>query len=143
LNANEKGKGDEESQRIRKEGEALNTWYLCNNVGVDPERGIYMIEQRGAEVWNNEYKTVATGKLIPMTNNNVADNKMIQHGKTPLPKFYGGLTNIFYYKGFDLSILLNFAGGHYLQNILYSACDQMSSEKQQCQRLCRNDDGVA
>jgi TonB-linked SusC/RagA family outer membrane protein len=128
LNANEKGKGNEESQHIRKEGEALNTWYLCNNAGVDPERGIYMIEQRDADRWNSEYKTVATGKLIPMTNNNVANNKMIQHGKTPLPLFYGGLTNTFYYRGFDLNMLLSFAGGHYLQNVLYAACDQMSSE---------------
>lgn len=57
------------------------------------------------DVWNSEYETRGTGKIIPMTNNNVANNKMIQHGKTPLPKFYGGLSNTFYYKGFDLNIL--------------------------------------
>jgi hypothetical protein len=87
-----------------------------------------MIEERNTDVWNDEFKTVSTGKLIPMTNNNVANNKMIQHGKTPLPTFYGGLTNTVYYRGFDLNIQLNFAGGHYLLNSIYEACDQMSSE---------------
>jgi hypothetical protein len=128
LNEAEKGKGNEETQRIRKEGEALNTWYLANNVGVDPETGVYMIEERNTDIWNTEYMTVSTGKLIPMTNNNVYNNKMVQHGKTPLPTFYGGMINTFYYKGFDLNISLNYAGGHWVYNGTYSECDQSSNE---------------
>ena len=128
LNASEQGKGYEGSTSIRKEGEALNTWYLANNVGVDPERGIYMIEERNQEIWDNEYRTETTGKLIPMTNNNVSDNKIVQHGKTPLPKFYGGLSNTFYWKGFDLNIMLSFAGGHWLLNSLYATGSQMTTE---------------
>ena len=96
LNETEKGKGLEDTHEIRKEGEALNTWYTCNMVGVDPEKGIYMIEQRDADIWNTEYRTVATGKIIPATTNNVSVNKMIQHGKTKLPTFYGGFNNTFF-----------------------------------------------
>jgi hypothetical protein len=97
-----------------------------------------MIEQRDADVWNTEFITVATEKIIPMTNNNVANNKMIQQGKTPLPAFYGGLTNTFYYKGFDLSLMISFAGGHWLMNGLYEACDQMSSENNSIKDLAGN-----
>ncbi|GHV47855.1 SusC/RagA family TonB-linked outer membrane protein [Bacteroidia bacterium] len=138
LNEAERGKGNEESQRIRKEGESLNTWYLANNLGVDTEKGVYMIEQRDADVWNTAYQTVSTGKIIPMTNNNVANNKMIQHGKTSLPKYYGGFTNTFYYKGFDLSVILSFTGGHWLMNNLYEATDQMSSENNSIKDLAGN-----
>ncbi|ANH82187.1 hypothetical protein A8C56_15520 [Niabella ginsenosidivorans] len=35
----------------------------------------------------------------------------------PNPKWYGGLTNNFYYKGFDLGIVLTFAGGNKIYNI--------------------------
>ena len=128
LNAAEQGKGKEESTSIRKEGEALNTYYLASNVGVDSEKGIYMIEQRDKDVWDKAYETTSTGKIIPMTNNNVSNNKMIQHGKTPLPKFYGGLSNTFYYRNFDLNVMFSFAGGHWLLNSLYTTGTQMSSE---------------
>ncbi len=138
LNEAEKGKGREYDTSIRKEGEALNTWYLANNIGVDSEKGVYMIEERNMDVWNSEYETRGTGKIIPMTNNNVANNKMIQHGKTPLPKFYGGLSNTFYYKGFDLNILLNFAGGHWLMNGIYADCDQMDSNSNAIKDLIGN-----
>ena len=29
---------------------------------LDPERGIYMIEERNQEIWDNEYRTETTGK---------------------------------------------------------------------------------
>ena len=128
LNEIEKGKGKEDAQTIRKEGEALNTWYLANYVHVDTERGINMVEQRNADKWNNEYITETTGVIIPGTSTNVQNNKIIQHGKTPLPVFYGGLSNTFIYKNFDVNILLNFAGGHWLYNNLYDACSKVRSE---------------
>jgi len=138
LNEAEKGKGKEDITSIRKEGEALNTWYLANNLGVDTEKGVYMIEERDADVWDTEHRTVSTGRIIPMTNNNATNNKMIQQGKTTLPKFYGGLSNTFYYKGFDLSILLSFAGGHWLMNGIYADCDQMDSNSNAIKDLIGN-----
>lgn len=120
LNATEKGRGKIDGTMIRREGEALNTYFLANYTGVDTERGIPMIEQINAKVWANENNTVATGVVIPATVSNVIDNRMIQHGKTPLPTYYGGLNNTFTYKNFDLNILLNFQGGNWIQNELYS-----------------------
>ena len=58
--------------------------------------------------------------LIPATSNNVVNNRMVQSGKTPMPTYYGGLTNTFLYKGFDLNVHLTFAGGNYLINDLYT-----------------------
>jgi len=120
LNETEKGKGKIEDTTIRKEGEALNTYFLANYTNVDVEKGIPMIETRDADVWANEDKTVSTGAVIPATASNVSNNRMIQHGKTSLPTYYGGLNNTFTYKNFDLNILLYFEGGHWLWNDLYA-----------------------
>mgnify|MGYP003671706762 CR=1 FL=1 len=132
LNEFEKGKGAESvstvsakgTSMIRKEGEKLDTWYLANFAQIDAERGIAMIEQLDQEKWNQQYVTEATGKLIPMNQANTAINKMVQHGKTALPTFFGGITNRFTYKNFDLNVLFIYAGGQYLMNWLYSRSTQ-------------------
>ena len=120
LNEFERGKGNEGANSIRKEGEALNTWYLADYAYVDREKGIYMMYERDSEKWDDEFRTERTGNVIPMTNDNVNANKMIQHGKTPLPKFYGGFNNTFYYKNFDLNVMFSFSGGNWLMNTLYA-----------------------
>ena len=128
LNEFEKGKGAENvsnvsakgSSIIRKEGEKLDTWYLANFAQIDPARGIAMIEQLNQDKWNQQYVTESTGKLIPMNQANTAINKMVQHGKSSLPTFFGGITNRFTYKNFDVNVLFVYAGGHYLMNWLYS-----------------------
>ncbi len=116
LNATEKGKGNISGVYIRKEGESLNTYYLANYVNVDPQKGIFMMEERDQTKWNTEYVTASTGNTIPMNDTNIPNNQMIQSGKTSLPTFYGGFGNTFTYKNFDLNIQLNFAGGNWLIN---------------------------
>ena len=42
-----------------------------------------------------------------------------QKGKSAMPKYYGGITNKFTYKGFDFSFLVTFSGGNYiLDNVI-------------------------
>ncbi len=128
LNEFEKGKGAEVTSfsqakgisTIRKEGEKLDTWFIANYVHIDPDKGIAMIEQRDQEKWDTEFNTVSNGNLIPMNEANVNANKMVQHGKSALPTYYGGLTNNFSYKNFDLNVQLVFSGGNYIMNYLYS-----------------------
>jgi TonB-linked SusC/RagA family outer membrane protein len=135
LNEFEKGKGTEVSSvnqakgnsTIRKEGEKLDTWYLANFVQIDPDKGIAMIEQRDQAIWDTEFRTVSTGTSIPMNEANVNANKMIQHGKSALPTFYGGITNNFSYRNFDLNVQFVFAGGNYIMNYLYSRSANGSS----------------
>jgi len=116
LNDAESGKGYISGNIIRREGEALNTWYLADYAYVDPDRGIYMIKQIDADTWNNDYETIETGEIIPMTNGNVNNNRKVLSGKTSTPTYYGGFNNTFRYKDFDLNVLFNFAGGHYLKS---------------------------
>ncbi|MDD4921424.1 MAG: TonB-dependent receptor [Bacteroidales bacterium] len=126
LNAFEKGKGSESAQTIRKEGEKLNTWYLAQYTGVDVQKGIPMMQQRNATKWNTEFVTVPTGTLIPMNSTNAEANKMIMHGKSNLPTFFGGITNKFSYKNVDMNFLLTFVGGNYILNSLYANGSQVN-----------------
>ncbi|MCG6186828.1 SusC/RagA family TonB-linked outer membrane protein [Maribellus maritimus] len=116
LNDAESGKGYISGNRIRRIGEALNTWYLADYAYVDPDKGIYMIKQIDAEKWDSEYVTEETGEIIPMTNNNVDNNKKVLSGKTTTPTYYGGFNNTVSYKNFDLNLLFSFAGGHYIKS---------------------------
>ncbi|GHT37894.1 hypothetical protein FACS189435_3910 [Bacteroidia bacterium] len=106
--------------KIRKEGYALNTYFMSVSAGVDPQTGIYMIEEIDQERWAKEGVTVKTGKLVPMTTNNAMNNRQVLEGKTPLPTFFGGFSNTFAYKGFDLNILFSFAGGHWIENFYFA-----------------------
>ena len=115
LNDQEKGKGAVQNNvYIRKEGESLNTYYLPQYSHLDTEKGIYMQEELDKTKWNNEYVTVPTGKKIPMIGTNPGNNKFVLSGKTPQPTWYGGFTNNFFYKGFDLNIQFTFAGGNWI-----------------------------
>jgi len=119
LNQFEKGKGAESSQTIRREGEKLDTWYLAQYVEIDRQKGIAMINQRDVNAWNNQFVTIPTGTLIPMNLANVENNKMIHSGKTALPTYFGGITNRFTYKNFDLNFLFVFSGGNWKLNSFY------------------------
>jgi len=117
LNDQEKGKGAvQDNIYIRKEGESLNTYYLPEYSHLDTEKGIYMEEELDKEKWDGEYVTRSTGKKIPMIGTNPGNNKFVQSGKTPQPKWYGGFINNFFYKGFDLNIQFNFAGGNWIMD---------------------------
>jgi TonB-dependent starch-binding outer membrane protein SusC len=118
LNEQEEGKGAVQTVNsityIRKEGESLNTYYLPKYTHLNTENGLYMEEELDKTRWDNEYVTASTGKEIPMIGTNPGNNRFVQSGKTPQPKWFGGITNNFFYKGFDMVIQFNFAGGNWI-----------------------------
>ena len=64
-----------------------------------------MIYEIDLDRYNKTGETVKTGRLIPATQSNVNKHRIIQEGKTALPKVYMGWTNNFKYKAFDLSFM--------------------------------------
>ena len=79
-------------------GEALGVFYGWKAMGVNPQTG--MIDYLGAD-----------GSMVLPTD--YADHVMIGD---PNPKFFGGITNNFMYKNFDLSILGQFSYGNDIFN---------------------------
>lgn len=90
---------------ITKKNLALGTYFMAEWAGVDPEKGIGMIYEIDLDRYNKTGETVKTGRLIPATQSNVNKHRIIQEGKTALPKVYMGWTNNFKYKAFDLSFM--------------------------------------
>lgn len=81
------------------EGQDFATFYLQRYVGPDPENGraIYL-DADGNQTY--EWDQV---------------NSAVEAG-SPFPDFYGGFTNTFEYKNFDLSVLFNFSVGFQVYN---------------------------
>lgn len=80
---------------ITKKDLALGTYFMAEWAGVDPEKGIGMIYEIDLDRYNKTGETVKTGRLIPATQSNVNKHRIIQEGKTALPKVYMGWTNNF------------------------------------------------
>lgn len=75
---------------ITKKDLALGTYFMAEWAGVDPEKGIGMIYEIDLDRYNKTGETVKTGRLIPATQSNVNKHRIIQEGKTALPKVYMG-----------------------------------------------------
>jgi hypothetical protein len=106
---------DNELRVIIKKGLPLGNWYMSEFAGVDPQKGIPLIYEIGTR---DDGSTYRTGKIIPATTENYANNRMILKGKSSIPKIMGGFNTNLSYKGFDLNMVWNFAAGHYIYNRL-------------------------
>ncbi|MCC9018691.1 SusC/RagA family TonB-linked outer membrane protein [Flavobacterium lipolyticum] len=94
---------------VFQEGSAIRSFYIADWAGVNPVTGFNQYRtQDGTLVDYNTNKT--TTNLTAITNLRQVSNK------TAMPKYYGGLTNTFRYKQLDLSVLISYAGGHYVLN---------------------------
>ncbi len=81
------------------EGEDFATFFLQRYVGPDPENGraIYLdADGNQTYEWDQVNSAVRSG--------------------SPFPDFFGGFTNTFEYKNFDLSVLFNFSVGFQIYN---------------------------
>lgn len=101
---------------ITKKGLPIGTYFMAEWAGVDPQKGIGMIYEVDLDRYNETGETVKTGNMIPATRANVIKHRVIQEGKTALPKVYMGWTNSFAYKNIDLSFTLYLSLGSYTYN---------------------------
>jgi len=78
-------------------GQPLGAFFLIKSLGVDRNTGDMLYED------------------INGTNTITGDDR--QFLGNPLPKFYGGITNNFSYKGFDLSVFFQYSYGNDIYNL--------------------------
>ncbi|MCG6190143.1 TonB-dependent receptor [Maribellus maritimus] len=116
----ETGAGMVSGAYITKTGYPVREYYLAEFAGVDPETGISMIYALDTEHYDETGETQRlkdeSGNDVKIINSNANANANKFHlkGKNQIPAFYGGLTNKFMYKAFDLGFLLTFSGGNYI-----------------------------
>lgn len=128
------GQGIIAGQTITKKNGRLGAYFLAEFAGIDQERGVEMIHEIDRARFLETGETIKTGRLIPATQPNVRDHRVINEDKTGLPTYFGGLTNTFNYKSFDLSIFLTFMGG----NHIYDYAEHRGSYAQRGQFMLRS-----
>lgn len=85
---------------ILKIGQPYYTYYMIRSAGVDPATGDPLYYDNNGKVTNTYSSSYIT----------------MLKGKSPLPKYFGGLNASATYKGLTLSALLYFSGGNYIYN---------------------------
>ena len=98
--------------RILKVGESINSFYLPETAGVDPETGLqlYWITQK------NDAGVEESVKSDDYYEANANHRKILD---SPIPDFSGSLANSFRYRDFDLSFLLTFSVGGKIYDSTY------------------------
>jgi TonB-dependent starch-binding outer membrane protein SusC len=118
--ADQSGKGIVSTTTVSRTGQRRNEWFIADYAGVDRMSGIPMIyaldKKKYDETGETERLKDIAGKdsLILATRTNINGNRFYQKGKSADPKYYGGITNTFYYKGFDFGFMFSFSGGNYI-----------------------------
>jgi len=86
-------------------GHIYGEYYLAEYAGVDPTSGHELIFNPS---------TGGTIDAEVLTDEEYLGYRKVIEGKSPFPKFYGGLNNTFTYKGVELSFLFYFQGGNHI-----------------------------
>lgn len=96
ANLDNEGRGFISGSSVQRaiEGESANSFYMIRYVGVNP--------QTGEAEWLDKDGNI--------TNNPTPDDRKIVGDAQP--DFYGGITNTFKYKNFDLNIFMNYSYGN-------------------------------
>ncbi|SKA11157.1 TonB-linked outer membrane protein, SusC/RagA family [Chitinophaga eiseniae] len=108
---------------ITRVGESVGSFYGYESVGVNPANGNPLWRKANGSIVQGDFKTSAYYAYDPSkpedmskrTEALTATDKRVLGRSTPT--YYGGLSNTFAYKGFDLNIFLSFAGGNKVYNI--------------------------
>ncbi|MEM7511160.1 MAG: SusC/RagA family TonB-linked outer membrane protein, partial [Bacteroidota bacterium] len=99
------------STHILREGLPLGSYYLINWEGVDPETGNSVYTDL-----NGDGAINGDDSVVPMDGDKVL---------SVWPDFFGGLNNSFSYKGFDVSVFLQFSKGNHIWNHGRYAAEQV------------------
>lgn len=104
---------------IVMEGKPLGTYYLPLFAGIDPQTGHEYIYELDRAHFETTGETRPTGNLIDVTRygSNIADQNAFMTEETSQSKFFGGWTNRFKYKDFDLSFMFYYQFGNYIYDM--------------------------
>ena len=109
-------------------GEPLNAFYGYVSDGIF---------QAGEDIANSPQKTAVAGdrKYKDLNGDGVLDAKDRQFIGNAQPKFFGGFTNDFSYKGFDLSASFNYVYGNKILNSTRADLDLPTGQKNSSARV--------
>jgi TonB-dependent starch-binding outer membrane protein SusC len=110
--------GGLEQTNITRVGESIGSLYAVPWLGVNPANGQAMFRNRAGREVQYNHAAPAASRWTYVSDGAVApapSGDRVLAGNT-LPSWFGGLNNTFKYKGFDLSIFLQYSGGNKIYN---------------------------
>lgn len=99
---------------VSRIGDRIGFFRLARFGGIHPEGGYELIEEMNLEHFQATGERLATGRLIPATRENLAKHLFDLPKHSGLPTWFGGFSNTFTYKNWQLFALLSFSGGNYI-----------------------------
>ena len=122
---------------LARPGQDLSTYYLIRWAGVDPANGLPMfLDVNGnPKEYDAATKKWTDFKSGSATSAITANDRVLLTGKTPYPKFYGGLSQQFTYKSFDASVDLQYALGFYVYNSTLQTLESYTNNKNKSKEL--------
>lgn len=111
---------------LARPGVDLGTFYLIRWNGVNPQTGwaTWLDANGNVKQYDPSAATAfrwTTLKDGTPTSAISGTDRVVLKGKTPYPKFYGGLSNTVNFKGFDLGVDVQYAFGFYVYNSTLSS----------------------
>lgn len=109
-----------ENTNIIRVGESIGDFYIVKTGGVNPANGRRIFYYRDGTAVQYDHSAPVASRWTKVSDGSVtrAANQAadaVVMGPA-LPKYFGGFSNTFMYKGFDLNVSLYFSGGNYVYN---------------------------
>lgn len=103
---------------LLKPGDDINTVRAVKWMGVNSETGAPQFERLELDPTTNTYTSKIVNTYDDVFKGLTGDAAAAQYQLVGMgtPKYYGGILNTFGYKGFELSVLLNFAADYLVYN---------------------------
>jgi len=115
---NDAGDAINKTFNTARPGYAIGVFNLIEWAGVNPDNGNPQFYDIDGNI--KEYDMQTGTKWFDIDGNETsaitANDRVVQKDKTPYPSFFGGLTNNFRYKEFDLSLDFQYSFGSYMFN---------------------------
>lgn len=102
-------------------GEPIGVFYAYK------QEGIFQNKEEIPEKMYNQGVRPGDMKFKDVDGNDIINSSDLVVLGSPQPKFFGGLTNKFYYKDFDLSIFMNYAYGNKIAAVWRGGLDAMGA----------------
>jgi hypothetical protein len=109
-----------ENTNIIRVGESIGDFYIVKTGGVNPANGRRIFYYRDGTAVQYDHSSPVASRWTKVSDGSVtrAANQAadaVVMGPA-LPKYFGGFSNTFMYKGFDLNVSMYFSGGNYVYN---------------------------
>ncbi|MDP3352369.1 MAG: SusC/RagA family TonB-linked outer membrane protein [Flavobacteriaceae bacterium] len=109
-----------ESANIVRVGESVGSFYVVRTGGVNPVNGRRIFYHRDGTAVQYDHSAAVANRWTKVSDGSVTraasqSSDGVVMGPS-IPKYFGGFTNSFKYKGFDFDINLYYSGGNYVYN---------------------------